>query len=176
METKPINFPGCKYNSVELAVRLREVARRFREYAKNRRVCVNFGCSYNTESHFCGTIACHGGLAALVLIPKMSAEVRYHFERGVIALNEFLGFKYDSGDETGFSFQNWAGRYPQYWGSQYGRSMFTSYGEESFGGRPYGKLYKTGNLPVIEITIFTIADWYDAVADRLTAGEQHAVR
>ena len=148
--------------------KIREVAARFRRaHERNQRI-VSMGTSSiykpneddpqwwsvltteEAKEAKCGTVACHAGHYLLEKV--VSGEVDYQLEHatfglGEILINEDLGIPYSSVDV-------WAGNNPELWGNTHGESMF--YYIDAF-GKDIGET----------LTLLDIADWWDAVADRV---------
>ncbi len=109
-----MKFTYCKYNHLQLAEQFLKIAEKFLPYVANESNVLNMG-ECNIIKHTCGTTACHGGYAALVL------NVRTNwYEDGANALAKYLGFHNEA------DLSEWASEYPKYWGNDYGYSMFSS--------------------------------------------------
>lgn len=140
---------GLYISPSEFYDRLKELAQRFRDYGNKNKVTVKFEEQFASCDQKCGTIACHAGVAQLVLEPETDVSQIYYRD-GIRIISRFLGF-------NGYvRFNEWANHNSDYWGSDQGAYMFSGYGERAFG--------KKTDEPV---TIFEIADWYDAVAGRV---------
>lgn len=107
--------------------RLREMAGRFEERARNPHNRVDFSRSIaGTEPYSgCGTVACHAGWAGQVL------GASNHYLSGARALGRFLCPWW--GDVDGDDFPRWAYENPELWGNLHGRAMFTGGGYTAFG-------------------------------------------
>lgn len=149
-----------------LADRFRQMAASFREYSDANDVDINFSCStIRKEKHVnmtdpkdgptvrtetCRTVACHGGVAFLVLSKEDDAHASYL--DGANLLAEFLGF------DSSLELQDWAAENPDIWGCDSGACMFNVDGWRAFDCDP-----RLG----CKVTLNKIADWYDAVGDRV---------
>lgn len=124
-----MNFDKCKYDHLQLADQFLKMAERFLPYAANEKCNLDFG-EGNVVANECGTVACHGGYAALAL--GLGAGVhtsnydKLHFHKGAHALAEYLGF--ESVDDI----EDWADYNPDIWGTESGRDMFDAYGWYAF--------------------------------------------
>ena len=151
--------------------KIREVAARFRRAHERSQRIVSMGASniYKSNKAYphlecgplstkeaktakCGTIACHAGHYLLEKI--VSGEVEYQLEYanfilGEELINEDLGISYGS-------VTVWASDNPELWGNPQGGNMFY-----------YVKAFKKDAHSDETLTLLDIADWWDAVADRV---------
>lgn len=139
-----------KYDDVELAARFIEMSEKFLAIYKNERTVLNFGEPHILHN-ICGTTACHGGFAALVLKAK-PRPCFTAYELGAEALALFFGFT------TASELSNWAGMNVKTWGGMNGGYMFHYRGYIAFG-------YDLEEED--DCTLLTIAAWYANVAARL---------
>ena len=110
-----------------------ELGRRFVELHNEKLLTagnLDFGESGNREED-CGTVACHGGWAALILDSTVNPEVDPYpyqsYELGALAIGRFVGFTGEG------SLLDWADSNPLEWGNEFGHYMFDSNGYSSFG-------------------------------------------
>lgn len=128
---KYLNFPNCKYNSVELALRFEELGNKFIDYFEKNKTVLNFN-SMGVEKTECGTVACHGGFGIVVL--GNANNYNDYYIGGAILIAKFLGFEYDvhSGLDESEQLTKWALDNSEIWGNMYGSSMFSYYGYLAF--------------------------------------------
>ncbi len=145
---------GCKsiYDNVELGRRFNEMGKKFLRIHEIEATKVDFS-AMEISRHACGTVACHGGFAALALDIK-PRWAQYTYQLGADALAEFLGF------ENYGEMLLWAEENPRIWGSDYGHEMFSGCGHFAFTANRVEKDTR-------EITLLVIAQWYANVASRL---------
>jgi hypothetical protein len=144
-----MRIEGCNYDSVELAAKFISLAEKFHSYGKENPHKVNFA-SGSVIQNECGTVACHGVFADIILYYQEEKHLARYW-RGALKLSRFLGFDFPH------DFLHWATRNPHLWGNKLGRYMFRSEGYLSF-----GKSSKEE-----EVSLFTIAEHYLGVAERL---------
>ena len=113
-----MKFENCKYDHLDLAEKFLEMAEKFLPYAADQRCELDMYKCYVVKDH-CGTVACHGGYAAIVLLKAKSGT---DYGQGRRALAEFLGFNSDE------SLIWWADNNPSIWGNYSGANMFCDIG------------------------------------------------
>lgn len=116
---------------------------------------VNFSYCTVQKTPECKTIACHGGWAAVLLIPNFNPE-QDSFIQGADALARYLGFPHAD------ALEYWAHENPEIWGNRQGNLMFNSAGSVAFqidGSFRYS--------PFEQITLYHIAEKWAKVGERL---------
>lgn len=126
-------------NDLELAERFAELADKFLELIKTHdldTVEVAFARGYvKAEVPTCGTVACHGGWAALLFAEELPLPTKYKsslgydiysFFSGAEALANFLGFSDDD------ALRYWADCNSTIWGNDLGLMMFSAHGHLAF--------------------------------------------
>lgn len=111
-----MRFKNCRYDHFELAEKFLEMAEKFLPYAANEHNVLDMGESFVKE-HTCGTAACHGGYAAIILA---GGTHNTYYVRGAHALACFFGFGYPE------QLEEWADLNPSIWGNTKGLDMFCS--------------------------------------------------
>lgn len=140
--------------------KLRYMAREFEAIHRRGEITLDFICPFSptwsaTEKHPCGSVACHGGWAGAVLKTTVEdqKDMPDYFEFGADDLAKFLNPAWT----TRYDFTGWAGVHPELWGNEEGDEMFDGCGYRAFGAEDNN------------ITLQTIADHYNEVADRVQA-------
>ena len=132
---------NSKYDNKELARRFREMGDKFIALDKDVDM-------HNARYPSCGSPACHGGWAGVLLDCNRKID-NYYYEDGADSLAIFFGF------EDHYDLEVWAGEKQEIWGNKDGEYMFSS--EDAFGCKEY------------DITTKDIGNHYHGVADRLEA-------
>lgn len=134
------------YSEHPIPDNLRTMADRFEELADAQKV-LDFSEPRVAQ---CGTVACHGGWAAVILVEDVGNSCG-HFLQGAQTLAEFLrpGWGW-------YDLEEWADDNPELWGNEYGVDMFNSDGYRAFGFDEPG-----------ECDLYDIAAHYRGVADRI---------
>jgi hypothetical protein len=135
---------NSKYNNLELAIKFAEVSQKFLSIASSPKNILDFYRGDMSKTA-CGTVACHGGWAAVILNSTDSCYLV-----GAADLSHYLGFwgKY--------AYSLWAAENPTIWGNTSGEWMFTSYGHRAF-----------DFIESDQCTLLDIAQWYYNISRRL---------
>lgn len=131
MSTKKVDRPFMQYGnrltSKQLAVKFESMAKKFDKVQKQlnkQGLTTTVDMSEpDIEKNHCGTIACHGGWAAVVLGSEEALSL--HYTEGANLLANYLGFR------SRIRLKAWARHYPEFWGNEHGGRMFTC--ETAFG-------------------------------------------
>lgn len=134
-----MNFDNCKYDNLQLADQFLKMAEKFLPYASNPKNELDMYES-DIKKNLCGTVACHGGYAALAL--NLNTKC---FLVGAVKLAQYLGFPDDEYLEL------WAEGHKNIWGSN-GEFMFCN---------------DTAFVDSGHATMFNVVEKYLSVAKRL---------
>ena len=133
----------------------------FRGIAKNENNTLDFKKHF-LEEHACCTAACHGGWGFTLPLPSPKSFFHYEGANNIAQVMGFPDYEY---------YEDWAYQNPDKWGSNYGYCMFLGYGWIAFGNYDVATYRRAANSVYCpeakEVTLFTITDWYEAMAPRL---------
>lgn len=152
LKQRKTDMPKNNFDRLELADKFIQMSEKFMNIYARGRMEVRFSVTELNE-HPCGTVACHGGYGLIALRDEMpEIKDEKSFVEGSRAIALFLGFI----DEADYI--QWANEYPEYWGCEHGKWMFTFQGRRAFNLE-----YPSTN----STSLLTIAIWYANVAARL---------